>query len=60
MKRTSRDLWVAEAKLRFAEFFTRLEQEHELTYGEIFQMLSVCITRFADDLVEEDKSEEDT
>jgi hypothetical protein len=55
MKRNPREMVLAEAALAFTKFFVELEQKHELTYAEMFSLLSECMQRLAQDQMKDDR-----
>jgi hypothetical protein len=55
MKLHPRMLVVAEAKLEHTKAFLAIEEKHELTYGEMFQILSEQTERLAMYLIREER-----
>ena len=57
IQRNLRELKISKAKLEFSEAFTALEKKYNLTFGEMFEMLSEMLARIAHDLVETERDE---
>jgi hypothetical protein len=58
IKRTQREIDVGQAQIEFDAAFLALEKKYELTYGEMFEMLSMRLMRLSRNLVKDERSEE--
>lgn len=57
--RSKRDVLLQEATASFNQFFLKLEEEYELTYGEMFKMLGERVARIARDLADDEAEDVD-
>lgn len=58
IKRTQREVDVGQAEIEFSDAFLALEKKYELTYGEMFEMLSMRLMRLSRCLVKDERDEE--
>ncbi len=55
IKRHPREMLIADAEAEFTRTFLALEQKYELTYGEMFELLSKRLNRLAGNLVSDER-----
>lgn len=55
IKRHPREMKIAEAESEFSALFLALESKYELTYGEMFELLSKRIARLAGNLISDER-----
>ena len=56
--RTQREIDIGQAELEFNDAFLALEKKYELTYGEMFEMLSMRLMRLSRCLVKDERKDD--
>lgn len=56
--RTQREIDIGQAEIEFSDSFLALEKKYELTYGEMFEMLSMRLVRLSRCLVKDERKDD--